>query len=116
MAHAAARFAATNPSNSFFYSSGRSSNEAGFLLQLMARLYGTNNISNCSFYCHQATGVGLGSTIGTGTATVELTDLDGCDLIFIIGANPAIVVIVVNKTGLIRASAVRTIASMRGMY
>ena len=34
----------------------------------------------------------------------------------IIGANPAIVVIVVNKTGLIRASAVRTIASMRGMY
>lgn len=83
------RFIKTDPDKSFFYSSGRSSNEAGFLLQLMARLYGTNNINNCSYYCHQATGVGLGSTIGTGTATVELADLKGCDLFFLIGANPA---------------------------
>jgi len=74
---------------SFFYTSGRSSNEAGFLLQLIARLYGTNNVTNCSYYCHQATGVGLGSTIGSGTATVELADLSGCDLVFIIGANPS---------------------------
>ncbi len=41
---AAQRFAATEPDRSFFYSSGRSSNEAGFLLQLLARLYGTNNV------------------------------------------------------------------------
>src|SRR5690606_29045540 len=45
--------------DSFFYFSGRSSNEAGFLLQLVARLYGTNNVNNCSFFCHQASGVGL---------------------------------------------------------
>ena len=32
----------------FFYASGRSSNEAGFLLQLFARLYGTNYVNNCS--------------------------------------------------------------------
>lgn len=82
-------FAAVSPQRSFFYSSGRSSNEAGFVLQLLARLYGTNNVNNCSYYCHQATGVGLGNSIGTGTATVELEDLDGCDLIFVIGANPA---------------------------
>lgn len=87
--HAAERFAACAPRNSFFYSSGRASNEAGFVLQLLARLYGTNNVSNCSFYCHEATGVALGNTIGTGTATVELQDLDGCDLVFLIGANPA---------------------------
>ena len=37
----------------FWYFSGRSSNEAGFLLQLLARVYGTNNINNCSYYCHQ---------------------------------------------------------------
>ena len=86
---AAARFAATDPDRSFFYSSGRSSNEAGFVLQLMARLYGTNNISNCSYYCHQATGEALAGTIGTGTATVELADIAGCDLFFLIGANPA---------------------------
>ncbi len=89
LAHAARRLAATDPGRSFFYSSGRSSNESGFLLQLLARLYGTNNVNNCSYYCHQATSVGLGTTIGTGTATVELADLNGCDLIFVIGANPA---------------------------
>lgn len=86
---AAKKFKQTSPDKSFFYSSGRSSNEAGFILQLMARLYGTNNVNNCSYYCHQATGVGLGSTIGSGTATVELADISQCDLFFLIGANPA---------------------------
>ena len=86
---AAERFRQSSPDKSFFYSSGRSSNEAGFILQLLARLYGTNNVNNCSYYCHQATGVGLANTIGTGTATVELDDLNGCDCIFVIGANPS---------------------------
>jgi molybdopterin-dependent oxidoreductase alpha subunit len=82
-------FAATNPARSFFYSSGRSSNEAGFVLQLLARLYGTNNVNNCSYYCHQATGVGLHNVIGSGTATVSLDDVGNCDCIFVIGANPS---------------------------
>ncbi len=89
IAHAAERFANTKADRSFFYSSGRSSNEAGFVLQLLARLYGTNNISNCSYYCHQASGEALGNTIGTGTATVELQDIAKCDVFFLIGANPA---------------------------
>ena len=79
----------TDPDRSFFYFSGRSSNEAGFLLQLFARIYGTNHINNCSFYCHQASGVGLAGSLGTGTATIELEDLDHCDLFFLIGANPS---------------------------
>lgn len=86
---AAQEFTNTDPARSFFYSSGRSSNEAAFLLQLFARLYGTNNINNCSYYCHQATGVGLATTVGTGTSTVELEDLAHCDLLFLLGANPA---------------------------
>jgi len=86
---AAERFSATAPDHSFFYTSGRSSNEAGFVLHLLARLYGTNNVNNCSYYCHQATNVGLHNSIGTGTATIELEDLNHCDLIFVIGANPA---------------------------
>lgn len=85
----ASRFIDTTPARSFFYASGRSSNEAGFILQLLARMYGTNNVNNCSYYCHQATGVGLGNSIGVGTATVELEDLDKCDTIFLLGANPA---------------------------
>ncbi|MEM7450324.1 MAG: FdhF/YdeP family oxidoreductase [Pseudomonadota bacterium] len=86
---AATRLRATDPARAFFYSSGRSSNEAGFVFQLLARAWGTNNVNNCSYYCHQATSVALGATIGTGTATVELADLDGADTIFVIGANPA---------------------------
>ncbi len=73
----------------FWYFSGRSSNEAGFLLQLFARMYGTNNVNNCSYYCHQASGVGLTSVTGSGTATITLEDLDHADLVFVIGGNPA---------------------------
>ncbi len=73
----------------FFYASGRSSNEAGFLLQLFARLYGTNYVNNCSYYCHQASGVGLNRSLGTGTATVTLEDVETTDLFVLIGGNPA---------------------------
>lgn len=83
------RFKSISPERSFFYSSGRSSNEAGFLLQLIARLYGTNNVNNCSYYCHQATGVGLQNAIGSGTATISLEELGKSDCIFVIGANPS---------------------------
>lgn len=89
ISHAVQKLTGIQAERSFFYSSGRSSNEAGFVFQLLARLYGTNNVNNCSYYCHQATSVGLSSTIGTGTATVELADLDHTDCIFVIGANPA---------------------------
>jgi len=84
-----AKLRAIQPNESFWYFSGRSSNEAAFLLQLMARVYGTNNVNNCSYYCHQASGVGLTSTLGVGTATVTLDDLEGADLVMIIGGNPA---------------------------
>ncbi|MFN7020623.1 MAG: FdhF/YdeP family oxidoreductase [Phycisphaerales bacterium] len=83
-----------NPA-AFFYFSGRSSNEAAFLLQLLARVYGTNNVNNCSYFCHQASGVALRGITGSGTASIALDDLagrdgeQGCDLLFVIGGNPA---------------------------
>jgi molybdopterin-dependent oxidoreductase alpha subunit len=80
---------AAGPSRSFFYASGRSSNEAGFLLQLFARVFGTNAVNNCSYYCHQASGVGLTAALGTGTATVQLEDVEHCDLFVLLGGNPA---------------------------
>jgi molybdopterin-dependent oxidoreductase alpha subunit len=80
---------AVAPGETFWYASGRSSNEAGFLLQLFARLYGTNNVNNCSYYCHQASGVGLTSALGVGTATITLEDVEQADLVFVIGGNPA---------------------------
>lgn len=83
------RWRKASPDRSFFYASGRSSMEAAFLIQLLARQWGTNNVNNCSYYCHQASGVGLGQSLGGGTSTVTLEDLRKCDLVVLIGANPA---------------------------
>lgn len=77
------------PERTFFYSSGRSSNEAAFLLQLVARAYGAANINNCSYYCHQASGVALNDVYGSGTASVTLEDLEEADFALVAGANPA---------------------------
>lgn len=79
----------SSPLRTFFYSSGRSSNEAAFLLQCFARVYGTNNVNNCSYYCHQASSVALQKSLGTSTATVALEDLEKADLAVVVGANPA---------------------------
>src|SRR5262249_37463445 len=64
---AAAALRAAAPERTFLYASGRSSNEAAFLLQCFARVYGTNNVNNCSYYCHQASSVALSGTTGSGT-------------------------------------------------
>lgn len=85
----AASLKRTDPQRAFFYASGRSSSEAGFLLQLVARAYGTNHVNNCSYYCHQASGAGLRDSIGSPTGTIDLEDLEKCDLFFLIGGNPA---------------------------
>lgn len=83
------RLKAAGAERTFFYASGRSSNEAGFLFQMLSRLMGTNYVNNCSYYCHQASGVGLGSSIGTGAGTIQLEDLDHTDLYILVGANPS---------------------------
>jgi molybdopterin-dependent oxidoreductase alpha subunit len=85
----AAKFRNVSPEKSVFYFSGRSSNEAGFLLQLFARSLGSNHVNNCSYYCHQASGEGINRALGSGTATLNLDDIDKCDLVFLIGGNPA---------------------------
>ncbi len=79
----------SKPEEVFFYSSGRSSNEAAFLFQLVARAYGTANIHNCSYYCHQASGVALSRIYGSGTSSIVLADLAKADLAIVAGANPA---------------------------
>ncbi|MES2449884.1 MAG: FdhF/YdeP family oxidoreductase [Pseudomonadota bacterium] len=76
------------PDRMEFYTSGRASNEAAFLYQLLAREYGTNNFPDCSNMCHEATSVGLPKSIGVGKGTVTLEDFDLADALFCIGHNP----------------------------
>jgi molybdopterin-dependent oxidoreductase alpha subunit len=78
-----------DPRRTFWYASGRSGNESAFLMQLVARAYGSPNIHNCSFYCHNASSVALADIYGSGTASVTLEDLGQADLVVLAGANPA---------------------------
>jgi molybdopterin-dependent oxidoreductase alpha subunit len=71
-----------------FYASGRASNEAAFLYQLMGRKLGTNNFPDCSNMCHEPTSVGLPDSIGLGKGSVTLEDFDHADLILSFGHNP----------------------------
>ncbi|RPG72213.1 MAG: hypothetical protein CBD52_003005 [Euryarchaeota archaeon TMED192] len=84
----AALFNLENEDDAYFYTSGRASNEAAFLWQLLARQHGTNNLPDCSNMCHESSGVALGESIGIGKGTVRLEDFDHSDLIVVVGQNP----------------------------
>ena len=77
-----------SPNDAVFYTSGRTSNEAAFLYQLFVRLFGTNNLPDCSNMCHESSGVAMTHTIGTAKGTVSLKDFDFADCILVIGQNP----------------------------
>jgi molybdopterin-dependent oxidoreductase alpha subunit len=69
------------------YSSGRSSNEAAFTLQLMMRTLGSENLADCSDLCHIPSTRALGKMFGTNTSAVELADLHKADCFVMIGSN-----------------------------
>src|ERR1700710_517692 len=71
-----------------FYSSGRLSNEASYLYQLFARLYGNNNLPDSSNMCHETTSVALPVSIGQSVGTVALDDFVKSDCIMFFGQNP----------------------------
>jgi molybdopterin-dependent oxidoreductase alpha subunit len=77
-----------SPDEAIFYTSGRTSNEAAFLYQLLVREYGTNNLPDCSNMCHESSGSALTETIGVGKGTVSLDDIHQADLILVVGQNP----------------------------
>lgn len=79
---------AAGPERVALYTSGRASNEAAFLYQLVGRLLGTNNFPDCSNMCHESSGHALGVVVGTRKGTVSLEDFDHADLILVIGQNP----------------------------
>ncbi|MCA0901074.1 FdhF/YdeP family oxidoreductase [Microbulbifer agarilyticus] len=78
----------SSPDQAAFYTSGRASNEAAFLYQLFARAFGTNNLPDCSNMCHEASGVALLASIGTGKGTVSYEDFGKAEAIFVVGQNP----------------------------
>lgn len=82
-----ARLKALAPKSVVFYASGRASLETAYLYQLMARMYGNNNLPDSSNMCHESTSVGLPQTIGVPVGTVILEDFEHTDCIFFFGQN-----------------------------
>jgi len=77
-----------SPNEALLYTSGRASNEAAYLYQLFGRVLGTNNFPDCSNMCHEASGIGMTNSLGTGKGTVTMADFDQADAIFVFGQNP----------------------------
>ncbi|MEV8267103.1 FdhF/YdeP family oxidoreductase [Microbacterium sp. NPDC076911] len=77
-----------DPNDAVFYTSGRTSNEAAFLYQLLVRGLGTNNLPDCSNMCHESSGSALTETIGIGKGTVSIDDIHNADLLIVAGQNP----------------------------
>ncbi len=77
-----------SPDEAIFYTSGRTSNEAAFLYQLLVRGFGTNNMPDCSNMCHESSGAALMQTIGIGKGSVTIEDIHAADLILVVGQNP----------------------------
>ena len=80
--------ALATPDEAIFYTSGRTSNEAAFLYQLLVRLYGTNNLPDCSNMCHESSGAAMNAAVGVGKGTVALEEIYEADTILDIGQNP----------------------------
>ncbi|KIQ18506.1 formate dehydrogenase [Variovorax paradoxus] len=79
-----------DPASVVFYASGRASLETSYMYQLLARLYGNNNLPDSSNMCHESTSVALPETIGVPVGTVRLDDFEQCDAIFIFGHNTGV--------------------------
>ena len=73
-----------------FFGSSKTMNEENYLLQKLARRYGTNNVDNCTRMCHASTVWALRTSLGAGAMTNSMEDLqEEADVLWIQGANPA---------------------------
>ena len=83
----AAELKALAPKSVVFYASGRASLEASYMYQLLARMYGNNNLPDSSNMCHESTSVALPQTIGVPVGTVKIEDFPHSDCVMFFGQN-----------------------------
>jgi len=82
-----AQLRAMAPQSVVFYSSGRASLETSYMYQLLARMYGNNNLPDSSNMCHESTSVALLKSIGVGVGTVHLPDFEAAECFLFFGHN-----------------------------
>ena len=77
------------PDGMGFFGSSKTMNEENYLLQKLARRYGTNQVDNCTRMCHASTVWALRTSLGQGAMTNSMADLEeSADVLWIQGANP----------------------------
>ncbi|ELZ53872.1 formate dehydrogenase, subunit alpha [Halorubrum distributum JCM 9100] len=77
------------PDGMGFFGSSKTFNEENYLIQKLARRYGTNQVDNCTRMCHASTVWALRTSLGMGAMTNSMADLeDSADVLWIQGANP----------------------------
>jgi formate dehydrogenase major subunit/formate dehydrogenase alpha subunit len=70
-------------------SSAKCTNEENYLMQkFMRAVIGTNSVDHCARLCHASTVAGLVKAFGSGAMTNSISEIEGSDLIFVIGSNP----------------------------
>jgi anaerobic selenocysteine-containing dehydrogenase len=57
------------------------------MYQLLARMYGNNNMPDSSNMCHESTSVALPQTIGVAVGTVKIEDFSHTDCVLFFGQN-----------------------------
>jgi formate dehydrogenase alpha subunit len=72
-----------------FFGSSKTMNEENYLIQKLARRYGTNQVDNCTRMCHASTVWALRTSLGMGAMTNSMADIEAAaDVFWIQGANP----------------------------
>ncbi|MBS3811456.1 MAG: formate dehydrogenase subunit alpha [Halanaerobiales bacterium] len=70
-------------------SSAKCTNEENYLMQkFMRAVIKTNSVDHCARLCHASTVAGLVKAFGSGAMTNSIGEIEGSDLIFVIGSNP----------------------------
>ena len=73
------------------FGSAKGSNEEAYLFQKLVRTgFGTNNVDHCTRLCHASSVAALMECIGSGAVTAPFSAAADSEVIFIIGANPAV--------------------------
>lgn len=76
-----------DPDAAVFYICGHAALETAYMYQLLARMFGTNNLPNSSNMCHESTSVALPESIGVPVGTVTLEDFPKAECLFFFGEN-----------------------------
>ena len=71
------------------FGSAKGSNEEAYLFQKLVRTgFRTNNVDHCTRLCHASSVAALIEGLGSGGVSNQVRDVEDCDVMVVIGANP----------------------------